>query len=124
MKPSGVKVLSMYGPVPTGLGSTKVAGFPALLHMCWGRMAVPAMFWRLVYWLVGNVKVTVLPEVLTLEMSSPARLMAVFFFTRLKVKATSAGENAVPSFHLTPERIVKVMDLPPLPHAYFVASHG
>ena len=43
---------------------------------------------------------------------------------QLKVKATSAGVNGWPSFHFTPWRIVKVIDLPPLPQVYAVASHG
>ena len=45
-------------------------------------------------------------------------------FTRLNVAATSAGVKADPSLHLTPVRIVKVRVLPPLDHAYVVASHG
>ena len=46
----------------------------------WGRIATPAMFSRLVYWAVGNVSVTVLPEVVSSRWFRPARLMAVFFF--------------------------------------------
>ena len=42
----------------------------------------------------------------------------------LNVNATSAALNAVPSFHFTPGRMVKVIDLPPLLQAYLVASHG
>ena len=103
--------------MPTGFGSAKVAGLPALLQIACGTIAVPAIFSRLVYWAVGKVSVTVLPEVLTLEIFRPPRLTDALFFTRLKVKATSAGVNGVPSFHFTPWRIVKVIDLPPLDQA-------
>ncbi len=85
---------------------------------------MPAISSRLVYWEVGNVSVTVLPDVLTLEMDRPSMLMAVLLLSRLKVKATSAGVNGVPLFHFTPCRIVKAIVLPPLDHAYDVASHG
>ena len=67
--------------------------------------------------MLGNVSVTVLPEVLTLEMFRPSRLTAALFFSMLNVKATSAGVSGVPLFHFTPWRIVKVIVLPPLDHA-------
>ena len=110
--------------MPTGLASVKRAGLPTLAQMCWGSMAVPAMFSRLVYWAVGKLTVTVLPELVTLEMSRPERLMAAYFFTWLKVKTTSAAVKGVPSFHLTPLRIVNVIDLPPLLQANLVANQG
>src|SRR5580693_4534099 len=116
MKPCGVKLLSMYGPVPTGFGSVKVPGFWPF-HCDCGTIAWPAMFSRLVYWDVGKLSVTVLPDVLTLEMVRPPLLIEAFFFTRLKVKATSAGVSGVPLFHFTPWRIVKVIVLSPLDHA-------
>ncbi len=106
----------MYGPVPTGLASANVAGLPALLQIALGTMAVPAISSRLVYCGVGNVSVTVLPEVLTLEMLRPPRLIDALAFTRSKVKATSAGVSAEPLLHFTPERIVKVICLPLSPH--------
>ena len=87
-----------------------------MLQIDFGRIAVPAIDCRLVYWGVGNVSVTLLPDVLTLEMVRPSRLMAVLALSRLKVKATSAGVKAVPLFHFTPVRIAKVIALPPSDH--------
>src|SRR5580693_843781 len=110
MKPCGVQLPSTYGPVPTGFGSAKVAGL-TLLHCAFGTIAWPAISFRLPYWDVGNVSATVLPDVLTLEMFRPPLLIAVLAFTRSKVKATSAGVSAVPLFHFTPWRIVKVIVL-------------
>ena len=75
--------MSLYGPVPTGLASAYVAGLPTLLQIDCGRIGTPAMDCRLVYCAAGNVSVTVLPEVLTLEMASPARLIALLALTRL-----------------------------------------
>ena len=51
----------MYGPVPTGLASVKVAGLVIELQIACGRIASPAMFSRLVYWAVGKFTVTVSP---------------------------------------------------------------
>ena len=60
--------------------------------------------------------------------SAPPRLTSsdplACVVTYLNVKATSAAVIAVPLFHFTPWRIVKVIVLPPLLHAYAVASHG
>src|SRR6266568_2063022 len=123
VKPCGVKLPSLKGPVPTGLASAKVAGLPALLQMACGTIAVPAIDCRLANWAVGKVSTTVLPDALTVEIFRPFRLIAALAFIRLKVKATSAGVNAVPLFHFTPWRIVKVIVFPPLDQAYDVASH-
>jgi len=71
---------------------------------------------KLVYCAEGNVSVTVLPELFTLEMASPARLIALLFFTRLYVNTTSAGVIGVPLLNFTPCRIVNVTALPPLDH--------
>ena len=60
---------------------------------------------------------TVLPDVLTLVMVRPSRLIAALFLSRLNVKATSAGVSGVPLFHFTPWRIVKASVLPPFDHA-------
>ena len=60
-------------------------GLPALLQIALGTIAVPAICSRFVYWDVGNVSVTVLPEVETLEMVSPPRLIDAFALTRSKV---------------------------------------
>ena len=87
-------------------------------------MADPPMLWMLAYCGVGKFTETLLPELVTLEMFRPCRLMAGYFLISLKVKTTSAGVNGVPSFHLTPWRMVNVIVLPPLDQAYFVASHG
>ncbi len=116
MKPCGVKLPSMYGPVPTGFASVKVPGLTPF-HCDFGTIAWPAISSRLVYWDVGNVSVTVLPDVLTLEMVRPPLLIDALAFTRSKVKATSAGVSGVPLFHFTPWRIVKVIVLSPLDHA-------
>ena len=67
---------------------------------------------------------TLLPEVVTLEMVRPLRLIAAFFFMRLKVNATSAGVSGVPLFHFTPWRIAKVIALPPLLQLKDVARNG
>src|SRR5215471_20208773 len=124
MKPCGVKLSSLKGPVPTRFGLTNVAGFLTLPQIDCGTTAMPAICCRLVYCAVGKVTVTSLPDVLTLEMSRPPRLIAELFFIMLNVKATSAGVRGLPLLHLTPVLIVKVICLPPLPQAYFVASQG
>ena len=85
VNPCGVKLCSMYGPVPTGVASANVAGLPALLQMALGTMAVPAISSRLVYCGLENVSVTVLADVVTLEMLSPPRLIDALAFTRSKV---------------------------------------
>ena len=69
--------------MPTGFGSAYVAGFLTLLQIACGRIGTPATSCRLVYCAEEKVSVTVLPEVLTLLMGSPPRLMDAFFFTRL-----------------------------------------
>src|SRR5580692_4281614 len=104
----------MYGPVPTGFASVKVVGLTELQTAC-GRMAVPAICCRLVYCGVGKLTVTLLPDVLTPEMSRPSRLIPGVFLMRLKVNATSAAVSGVPLFHLTPWRIAKVIARPPSP---------
>src|SRR6516162_750015 len=47
-----------------------------------------------------------------------------FLAIRLKVNATSAALNGLPSLHLTPDRVVRVSVLPPSEKAYAVASIG
>ena len=69
----------MYGPVPIGSASVKVAGLLTDPQTDWGRIATPAMFSRLVYWAVGKVRVTVSPLLVTELMLRPARLIAAFF---------------------------------------------
>ena len=69
--------------MPTGFGSANVAGFLTLLQIACGRIGTPAICCRLVYCAEGKVSVTVLPEVLTLLIASPPRLIDAFFFTRL-----------------------------------------
>src|SRR3984885_15680065 len=113
----------MYGPVPTGVASVKVPGFTPF-HWAFGTIDCPAISSRLVYWDVGKLSVTVLPDVLTLVRVRPPLLIDALAFTILKVKATSAGVSGVPLFHFTPWRIVKVIVLSPLDHAYDVATHG
>src|SRR5271154_5021858 len=110
--PSDVKVPSMYGPVPTGSASVKVTGL-TVLQIAFGKMAVPAIASRLLYCELGKVRVTLLPDTLTLDMSRPSRFRAVVCLTRLKVNATSAAVKGVPLFHFTPWRIAKVIALPP-----------
>src|SRR5580692_3490017 len=106
----------MYGPVPTGFASVKVPGLTPF-YCDFGTIDCPAISSRLVYWEVGNVSVTVLPDVVTLERFRPPLLIDALAFTILKVNATSAGVSAVPLFHFTPWRIVKVIVLSPLDHA-------
>src|ERR1700728_4640798 len=103
----------MYGPVPTGLALAYVAGLPALLQIAWGKMAVPAISSRFVYWDAGNVSVTVLPDVETPESFRPPRLIAAFFLIRLNVKATSAGVSGFSSFPFTPEPVGDAVFLSP-----------
>ncbi|GEM_PF-5809451 len=102
--------------MPTGFGSANVPGFTPFDCDC-GTIAWPAISSRLVYCGVGNVSVTVLPEVLTLEMARPPVLINGLAFTMLKVKATSAGVIGVPLFRFAPWRMVKVIVLPPLDQA-------
>ena len=83
VKPCGVNVDSLYGPVPTGFASVNDDGLPALPHCDCGRIGTPAICCRLVYCADGNVSVTVLPVVLTLEICRPAKLIAELAFTRL-----------------------------------------
>src|SRR6476661_4567190 len=116
MKPFGVKLASFIGPVPTGLGSTNVAGLPIDFQMCSGTIAVPAMDCRLVNCGVAKLSTTLLPDALTWSYFTPLRLTAAVFFSMLKVKTTSAGVNGWPSFHFTPWRIAKVSVFPPLDH--------
>src|SRR5262249_33498355 len=92
--------------------------------MCLGTIPVPAMDCRLVNCGVAKVSTTLLPDTLTPSYLTPLRLTAASDFSMLKVKATSSGVNAWPSFHFTPWRIAKVSVFPPLDHAYDVASHG
>src|SRR5260370_30146599 len=82
-KPCGVKLPSLNGPVPTGVGSTKVAGLPALLQTACGTMAVPAIDCRLVNCGGGKLGTTVLPDERPLEIFRPLGLIVALFFTRL-----------------------------------------
>jgi hypothetical protein len=94
-----------------------------------GMIAWPAMFSRFMYCGVEKVSCTVslLGDVMLVGLVPP-RLMSsdplLCCSAYLYVKATSAAVNAVPLLHFTPWRIVKVMVLPLLLHAYAVASHG
>ena len=54
----------------------------------------------------------------------PPVLICGFFFSMLKVKATSALVNGLPSDHVTPLRRWKVRVLLSLDHAHDLASHG
>ena len=47
-----------------------------------------------------------------------------YFFSRLKVKTTSAGVSGLPLLNLTPLRMVKVRVLLPLLQVQLVASQG
>ena len=52
------------------------------------------------------------------------RSRVLYFFIRLKVKATSAAVIGVPSLNFTPLRMVKVSSVLFLLHAQAVASQG
>src|SRR5262245_2993088 len=114
----------LYGPVPTGVGSSQVSGWAAAApveKMCLGTM--PTWLAKLkkygpAAWL--NVIVTCLPLAVTLVRPAPVhseyRSVAGTRFIRLKVNATSSALNGCPSFHFTPSRTVKTMDFLPGPH--------
>ena len=116
-----------YGPVPTGAVTVAVAGVEYVVAKLAGSMScVPAIATMFEYSEVAYLSTTVLPTTVAGLASAgiPATFAAAFVFTMLNVAATSAGVNAEPSLHLTPDRIVKVNVLPPSLHAYAVASHG
>jgi len=73
-----------------------------------------------------NVITTWFPDCVTLCSTDQTELTSSpeNFFIRLKVNATSAAVIGVPSFHLTPLRMVNVRVLLLLLHAQAVASHG
>src|SRR5215471_12772558 len=54
----------------------------------------------------------------------PVWASAGFLASRLKVNATSAALNGLPSLHFTPDLVVTVSVLPPLEKVYAVASIG
>ena len=76
------------------------------------------MLCRFVYCGEENLTVTSFPDTLVPVIGRPAVLTSAYFFSRPKLKATSAGVIAEPSDHLTPVRTLKVIDLPPFPHVY------
>ena len=72
-----------------------------------------------------KVNVTSLPDADTALICDQTPLVssAAYFFSRLNVKTTSAGVNAVPSLHLTPDRIVYT-SVVGLVNLYPVARNG
>src|ERR1022692_1528524 len=125
LKPCGLNLSSMNGPVPTGLGSANVVGSPTDCQMCWGRMLTCPMRNRFAYWGVLKFSVTDLPDEVALVGSGvPTILSAGFLMNRLNVYATSAALNGLPSFHFTPWRMVRLSVLPLFDQVYPVASMG
>src|SRR5262245_9425141 len=124
--------LTVNGPVPTGLGSAQVSGCAAaspVSKMCLGTM--PTWLAKLKKYgsaAALNVIVTWLPLAVTLCRPAPVhsayRSVAGTRFIRLKVNATSSALNAWPSFHFTPSRMVKTMDVLSSLHLYDEASIG
>ena len=70
--------------------------------------------------------VTLLPFAVTLFSTDQTawRSRALYFLISWKVKRTSAAVSGLPSDHLTPGRIVKVIVLLWFDQTYFEASHG
>src|ERR1035441_1196445 len=101
-------------PVATGGGSANVLGLPTDCQMCCGRMLTWPMRNRFAYCGAAKFRVTELPDEVALVGTGVAgRLSAGFLMIRLKVYATSAAENALPSLHFTPGRMVRASVLPP-----------
>src|SRR6516164_2163226 len=89
-------------------------------------MAWVPMLYRLPACGVANLMTAVLgPVAVALTGAGvPVWAREGFLASRLKVKATSAALNGLPSLHLTPDRVVRVSVLPPSEKAYVVASIG
>src|ERR1700739_361036 len=98
----------MNGPVPTGWVLVNLAGLLSAAQMCLGTIGVWAIVVANGTFGALNVTVTCLPAAETLLICDqmPLASSAGYFFSRSKVKTTSAAENGLPSLHLTPERIV------------------
>src|SRR5215469_776682 len=121
VKPCGLNLSSMYGPVPTGFAS----GLATEPQMCCDTIWVFRMKNRLASWGSAKVSVAVFPEPVALTGIGVAGVFSAgYFLIRLNVNATSAALNGLPSLHFTPSRVVIVMVLPSGDHEYFVASSG
>src|SRR5215469_10206243 len=110
---------TVYGPVPTGFGLAKAAGLETFCQMCCGTMYVPPMRNKLAYsgWLKVRTAVVGSGAVaLTGTGGGEEGVSDGFFFSRLKVNATSRAVNGLPSLNFTPLRIVRVRAWPPLDH--------
>src|SRR5215510_12764047 len=110
----GLQGLTVYGPVPTGCGSANVSG-------CTGTMPTRlAKYQKYGCAVLANCMVTWLPVAVTLCSPAPVqseyRSVAGTRFIRSNVNATSCALNGCPSFHFTPDRMLKVIDFLSAPH--------
>jgi hypothetical protein len=103
----------MNGPVPTGLGSVNVAGF-TVDQMCSGTMNVCAIRNRFANsgWLNFSTAVFASGAVALSGTGVPSVVRPLLCLIMLKVKATSAALNGLPSFHCTLGRVLRVSVLP------------
>src|SRR5437879_363847 len=99
----------MYGPVPTGFGSAKLVGFTPD-QMCCGTMKVCPIRNRLAYsgWLKFSTAVVALGALALAGTGVPSVARPGCVLIMLKVNATSLALNGLPSFHFTPDRVVRV----------------
>src|SRR6185437_67976 len=115
VNPCELNLPSTNGPVPTGVGSLNVAGLLSEAQTCCGTIWVCRISGRLAYSGALKFSVAVLPDAVALVGTGVAgTLRAGNFLIRLKVKATSAALNGLPSLHFTPDRVVMARVLPPL----------
>src|ERR1700722_414243 len=94
--------------------------------MCCGTICVRRMKKRFASWGCANVSTAVVASgaVAVTGIGVAGVLMAGNFLIRLKVKATSAALNGLPSLHFTPGRVVIVSVLPSADQEYFSPSLG
>ncbi len=120
----GVKVLSLYGPEPTGVRLGQVSGLSTFSQMCLGTMKV----WMILFWLTNwdslKVSTTLPPSTAIPSKGMPLPLRAGCFFRRLKVNSTSAAVRSLPSAHFARSSRVKVTLVKLPSHSQSVASQG
>src|SRR3954464_7781794 len=106
--------ISVNGPVPTGVSFVAVAGSLIDSQMCFGAILSEPRSHRAIVYGSFIVTTNVVASGASTEATklssdwrpppSPGRsLLSIMYW---KVKATSSAENASPSDHLTPDRIL------------------
>ena len=122
----GLKLLYTNGPVPTPPSLVNLSGSATLDQMCSGTIWTLATMVKTSAAGALVVKTTVSSAVASTEamaFHTPPLSNAGYFLSRLKVKATSLAENAVPSENVTPLRVVTFMCSWSV-QLYAVPSHG